>query len=212
MPETPVARSPIRPPAPVGVRDGWEVSLLRSHGRLRLADRTPLTKVLVRASGQGSLSRALSVPFGRAAHDRHGTLVVGAGPDEWLLLARPHTGDAVTSRLDRAEHELVSIVDVTHGRALVRLTGTDAHHVLAKVCAIDFSDDITANGTALRTSVAKIATDVIRDDLSGASAPERSYLLHCERSFGQYLFDSLLDAGREFDISADGFLLDDVHL
>jgi glycine cleavage system aminomethyltransferase T len=49
--------------------------------------------------------------------------------------------------------------------------------------------------------VAKLATDVIRDDIR----LERSYLLHCERSSGQYLYDALLDAGREFGIEPDGF-------
>jgi glycine cleavage system aminomethyltransferase T len=48
--------------------------------------------------------------------------------------------------------------------------------------------------------VARLATDLVRDDVAGV----RSYLLHCERSSGQHLFDSLLDAGREFGIEVDG--------
>jgi glycine cleavage system aminomethyltransferase T len=58
----------------------------------------------------------------------------------------------------------------------------------------------------LRTSVAEVATDVVRDDVR--STGERSYLLHCERSSGQYLFDALLDAGREFGVQVDGGPLD----
>ena len=57
------------------------------------------------------------------------------------------------------------------------------------------------DGAALRTAVAAVATDVIRDDLDGT----RSYLLHCERSVGQYLFDAVLRAGAEFGIEVDGF-------
>jgi glycine cleavage system aminomethyltransferase T len=49
--------------------------------------------------------------------------------------------------------------------------------------------------------VAAVATDVIRDDTGG----ERSYLLHCERSSGAYLFGALLTAGGEFGIEIDGF-------
>ena len=52
----------------------------------------------------------------------------------------------------------------------------------------------------LRTSVAKLTTDLVRDDQQGVP----SYLLHCERSYGQYLFEALLDAGAEFGIEADG--------
>ena len=32
-----------------------------------------------------------------------------------------------------------------------------------------------------------------------------SYLMHCERSSGQYLFDALLDAGADLGIDVDGF-------
>ena len=205
MPETPVARSPIRPSPPVGVREGWEVSLLRAHGGLRLADRTPLTKVLVRARVGGRVATRLGVRFGHAMADGDGTLVVGSGPGEWLLVAPPNSSNAVTSRLDTSDDDLVTVVDVTHARALMRLTGDDSHQVLAKLCAIDF-DRGAADGTALRTSVAEVATDVVRDDVR--STGERSYLLHCERSSGQYLFDALLDAGREFGVQVDGGPLD----
>jgi heterotetrameric sarcosine oxidase gamma subunit len=96
----------------------------------------------------------------------------------------------------------VSVIDVTHGRALVRLTGADAARLLSKVCAINFADAVTPNGSAFRSSVAKVATDIIRDDVG----EQRSYLLHCERSSGQYLFDALLDAGVEFGIDVDGLV------
>lgn len=211
MPDTPVARSPIRPAPPTGVRDGWEVSLLRSHAMLRLADWSPLTKVLVRTSGSGSVADRLGVPSGRAADDGNGTLVIGSGPGEWLILDRPHALDAVRTRVDTAGDELVSVVDMTHGRALVRLSGAAAPAVLSKVCAIDFADHVTPDGTAFRSSVADVVTDVVRDDVRSAGATEPSYLLHCERASGQYLFDALLDAGQEFDVEVDGFRVEDVQ-
>ena len=223
----PVARSPIAPAAPVVVMDGWEVSGRRSTAPLRLVDCTPLAKVLVRADPDGPVARHLGVGHGRSRRDRHGTLVVGSGPDEWLLLAPPGTESevaervrAVAARAATGEHDpgLVSVVELfTHGRALMRLTGADAPHLLAKVCSVDFADRVTPDGTAFRSSVAKVATDVVRDDRPGApqatppGAPQasssgtRSYLLHCERSSGQYLFDAILDAGREFGIEPDGF-------
>jgi heterotetrameric sarcosine oxidase gamma subunit len=184
------------------------VSVVRSPGALRLADRTPLAKVLVRASPHGRVASSLDTPFGRARRDRHGVLVVGSGPDEWLLLAPPGTGDVVAGRIDAGGDDPVSVIDVTHGRALMRLSGTDGHRVLAKLCAIDLSDAVTPHGAAFRSSVAEVATDVIRDDLRTSEGTLPSYLLHCERSSGQYLFDALLDAGREFAVQVDGFHLD----
>lgn len=199
----PIARSPISPAPPVTVEHGWEISARRSGADLRIMDCTPLAKVLVLASADGGVAGALGVPFGRAGRDEHGSLVVGSGPGEWLLLAPPGAGAEVAGRVEEvADERLVSVFDVTHGRALIRLTGGLAPEMLAKVCGIDFSERVTPDGAAFRSSVAKLVTDVVRDDRNG----ERSYLLHCERSSGQYLFDALVDAGDEFGIEVEGFL------
>jgi sarcosine oxidase, subunit gamma len=205
-----VARSPIASPSPVVV-DGWEVSGRRAEAALTITDCTPLTKVQVRAPIGGQAAAALGVPFGRAARaeeDTAGTLVVGSGPGEWLLLAPPGRADAIAPEAVAAQApgETVTWVDQTHGRAMVRLSGRDGPRLLAKLCGIDLDDDITPDGAAFRTSVAALATDVIRDDLPGAT---RSYLLHCERSSGQYLFDAMLRAGAEFGIEIDGFRMPD---
>ena len=198
----PVARSPISPAPPVTVEHGWEVSARRTNADLRITDRTPLAKVLVQAPPNGGIARTLGVPFGRAARDEHGTFVVGSGPGEWLLLSPPGTAPEVADRIEAVPDDgLVSVVDVTHGRTLMRISGARTPDLLAKVCAIDFSEEVTPDGAAFRSSVAKLVTDVVRDDESGV----RSYLLHCERSSGQYLFDALLDAGDEFGIEIDGF-------
>jgi heterotetrameric sarcosine oxidase gamma subunit len=199
----PVARSPIAPIPPTTVEHGWEVSARRSAAELKITDCTPLAKILVLAPTDGGLARALGVPFGRAARDTHGTLVVGSGPGEWLLLSTPGTSAEVTGRLEQIQDEgLVSVFDATHGRALMRITGARAPDLLAKVCAIDLSEAVTPNGAAFRSTVAKLVTHVVRDDRDG----EHSYLLHCERSSGQYLFDALLEAGAEYDIEVDGFV------
>jgi sarcosine oxidase, subunit gamma len=206
-----IARSPIVPAPPVVRIDGWEVSGRRAAAELTLTDCSPLTKLQVRAPIGGQAAAALGIRFGRAARDGKGTLVVGSGPGEWLLLAAPGRAaalepDAVAAR---APGEPVTWVDQTHGRALVRLSGQHGPSLLAKLCGIDLSDDITPDGAAFRTSVAALATDVIRDDLPGADGSVRSYLMHCERSSGQYLFDAMLRAGAEFGIEIDGFRMPD---
>ena len=189
----PVARSPIAPAEPVAVIDGWEISTHRAVGPLRLADLTPLAKVLVRAEPP-----FLGVAFGQAARDGHGTLVVGSGPDEWTLLGPPGSAAAIAARVPEAP--FASVVDLTHGRALVRLTGPSAADLLAKVCAIDLGERVVPDGAAFRSAVAGLVTDVVRDDRG-----DRSYLLHCERSSGRSLWDSLLDAGAELGVEVDGF-------
>ncbi|WP_028932637.1 sarcosine oxidase subunit gamma [Pseudonocardia spinosispora] len=168
---------------------------------LTLADASALVKFSVRASMD---STVLSTPFGRAQRHPSLGLVVGSGPGEWLVLAAPDSGPGPRAELDRiaaGSGEFVSVVELTHGRALVRLRGADSASLLAKLCAVDLSDAVTPNGAAFRSSVARITTDVVRDDDGGV----RSYLLHCERSSGQYLAECLLDAGTEFAIEVDAF-------
>jgi heterotetrameric sarcosine oxidase gamma subunit len=150
-----------------------------------------MPKVLVRAAPDGAVAAALGVRFGRTARDGD-TLVVGSGPGEWLVLGEPGSADALRERLERrgaASGEFASVVDLTHGRALLRLTGAGAADLLATVCAIDLSDDAVPDGAALRTPVAGLVTDLVRDDVDGIP----SYLLHCEPSTGQYLADVLLE-------------------
>jgi heterotetrameric sarcosine oxidase gamma subunit len=201
----PLARSPIAPAEPVAVVAGWQVSAVRAASpELTLTDCTPLAKVAVAARR----AEVYGVRFGRAARDPAGTLVVGSGPGEWLLIGPPGQAPALTTGLERlvgphAPDDATTWVDLTHGRALIRLTGDRAVDVLAKLSAIDLDDDLVPDGAALRTAVAAVATDVIRDDADGA----RSYLLHCERSVGQYLFDAIRRAGAEFGIGVDGFRL-----
>jgi len=183
------------------------VSTRRSSARLRLCDASGLAKVFVTGSADGVLQKAWGVGF-RSSTQRDGALVVGSGPGEWLLLGAPGAARQLTEQVrSQAGEEFVTTVDVTHGRALMRLTGDDAARMLSKVCAVDVSNAVTPDRAAFRTSVAKVSTDVVRDDLgAGGSAP--SYLLHCERSSGQYLFDCLLDAGKEFGIEPAGLNLD----
>jgi sarcosine oxidase subunit gamma len=190
------------------VRHGWEVGAGVSTSRLTLRDESPLAKVVVRAPFAGAVRDELGVPFGRTTRtDVAGVgqvLVVGAGPGEWIVLAPVGSDARLLGHLHErlaATGEFASAVDITHGRALVRLHGPDARLTLAKLCGIDLDDRTIPDGSALRTSVARIVTDLVRDDSGG----ELSYLLHCERSSGQFLADMLLDAGAEFAIETTGF-------
>lgn len=162
---------------------------------LKLSDHTDLAKVLCRADPGGSLAAALAVPYGQAVRDSDGTLVAGIAPGAWVLLSSAGSAGTVTQRIEQRtdDGEFVSVVDVTHGHSALRLSGSAAAGVLATVCAIDLSDEVTPGGTALRTQLAGITVTAIRDDADG----ERSYLMLCDRSHGRYLFDVLTDVGRE---------------
>jgi len=202
----------------VRVEAGWEVSGGRSDAALTITDCTPLAKVHLRAPWNGAMAKALGVPFGRCGREDAGPdgswLVVGSGPGEWLVLAPPGAAAAAavagwldTVAADSAPEEFVSVVDLTHGRALMRITGPDAAELMARLCGADLHDDMAPDGAALRAPVAGVATDIIRDDIRVDGAGVPSYLLHCERSSGQYLFGALVSAGESLGIGVDGFRL-----
>jgi heterotetrameric sarcosine oxidase gamma subunit len=209
MTREPLARSPIAAAPPLAVVSGWQVSTATTTAALQLSDRSQLAKVAVRAELETGTSGRLGVLFGRTARRGDGVLVVGSGPGEWLLLGAPGAAPALLAEFGdlagSGTGRLVSVVDLTHGRALMRLTGADAARALSRVCAIDLRDRALANCRALRTLLAKLAVDLIRDDVGAGEAAVPSYLLHCERSSGQYLFDRLLDAGSEFGVGVAGF-------
>ena len=155
----------------------------------------------------------LDVARGHASRDDSGGLVAGIGHEEWLLIGSPGLSlpTHLTASLNGGD-ELITIVDLTHARALIRMVGTDSAKVMSKLCAIDFGDRISPDKSAFRTSMAGLVVEVVRSDLANPfhdaadpAATSRSYLMLCERSAGQYLFDILLEAGQECGIDVEGF-------
>ena len=166
----------------------------REVGSLTLQDVSPTTKVTVRATPGTNASRRMATPFG-TSRTEGAILIAGQRPDEWMLLGPEVAIQVLMDSLDRSGH--VSVIDLTHSRALFRLTGADAAAVLEKLCNLDWSDHMTPDGAATSAPVARVTCDIIRNDLDGTP----SYLISCDRSYGQYLFDTILDAAHEFAIS-----------
>ena len=167
-------------------------------GDLMLADASATTKWLVRASAEGSVGERLNTPFGSSRAAPEGALVLGSRPGEWIVTGTAEAvGTVVDSLTGFDAAEFVTALDWTHGRALFRVTGPDAPRMLEKVCSLDWSDLMTPDGAVASASVAKVTCDIARNDVDGVP----SYLVFCDRSFGQYLFDALIDAGDEFGLA-----------
>ncbi len=198
MPErTAVARSALIGPADsTRLVGGWEVATGAGEAEAAVADLSALTKVLVKAPSTDGVEQALGVRFGRAAWD-HDRLVIGAAPGEWLVLAPVGAAHATIQHyrllLAGVTDGLTTVMDLTHGRALVRVSGPATLSVLRRLASVDLDDRFVPQGAALRTSVSRVVTDIVRADVAG----QPSYLLHCERSSGRYLVESLLAAGAD---------------
>lgn len=197
----PVARSPLALAGAPMVIDGWEYSSGPASAPVVVADRSAMAKLHLRATDERSVSREVGARFGRAAW-MGSRLVVGSGPDEWLIVGPPGHASQIADELEVTVRGATSgpavVVDLTHGRALLRLSGPETMALLGRVTAVDLDDRLVPNGSALRTSVARVVTDLVRDDYEG----QPSFLLHCERSSGRYLQQSLLAAGSDLGAAA----------
>ena len=181
----------------------FESPVVRSYdtvdsGDLLLIDISATTKWLVRASGSpDAVAERLGAPFGSSSTAAGGATVLGSRPGEWILVGTAGAvAEAVEGLSQLDSSDFVSCLDWTHGRALFRVTGNEATRMLEKVCSLDWSDPMTPDGAVASASVAKVTCDIARNDVDGVA----SYLVFCDRSFGQYLFDALIDAGDEFGL------------
>lgn len=192
----PVARSPLALAGAATVIDGWEYSSGPESGPVVVADRSAMAKVHLRAPADDAVGSALGARFGRAAWVG-GRLVIGSGPGEWLVVGPPGHAARIADELGTAVRGASAgqavLVDLTHGRALVRVSGPETMALLSRLTAVDLDDRLVPNGSALRTSLARVVTDLVRDDVEGSP----SFLMHCERSSGRYLQQSLLAAGSD---------------
>jgi heterotetrameric sarcosine oxidase gamma subunit len=132
------------------------------------------------------------------------TLVVGVAPREWLVFGGAGTASTLVATWSgRLRAPGCVAIDLTHARAAMRLTGPIGAAVLSRLCALDVA--AMPDGTSAGTLVAGVVTGIVRDDaLDGPS-----WLLHCDRSYGQSLADALLEAGRDLGLEPGGD--DDAH-
>lgn len=111
------------------------------------------------------------VPIGRSRRTGD-TLMLAVAPAEWIVVGPDPGGDAV---------------DLSHVRASIRVSGARARELMSYVCALDLGDLMTPAGSAARTLVAGVATELVRDDQAG----EISFLLMMSRSFARSVWDRL---------------------
>ncbi|MGH7498903.1 MAG: hypothetical protein ACREL3_08635, partial [Gemmatimonadales bacterium] len=124
--------------------------------------------------------------------------------DRYFIETAPAAEGALCRRLEEQavrSHRFVTPTDVTHGWAEICVVGQKSRELLSKLCGLNLEAAADyPDGTAVETSVAKIYQLVIRRDLG----PVPAYFLVGARSLGAYLWDALMQAGREWSIGTVG--------
>nr|WP_283949706.1 sarcosine oxidase subunit gamma family protein [Limobrevibacterium gyesilva] len=78
-------------------------------------------------------------------------------PDAWMLVAPRGSEGALAARIKAACGDAGSVVDQTHGRTVLHISGRRAAWVLAKLCRVDLHPSAFGPGRVAVTPVADLA-------------------------------------------------------
>ena len=153
-------------------------------------------------SGDAGFRRSVSAVLGvgpvaepLTAVRRCDVAMLWLGPDEWLVVTPDRRAGRIERELrDALEGQHAALTDVSHSRAILALSGPDARSLLAKGCPLDLHPRGFGPGRCAQSRLAKC--QMLIHQVGEAPAFE----IHVSRSFAQYAWTWLMDAGREFGI------------
>ena len=171
-----------------------EVSTARE--RLALADETSNGKLLLEGDQAESV---LMAAFGLSSlrinegcdgiyRLRNDLFFISTPPDREV-----RTQKKLTTTLKTSE-QFVTVTDITHGRSEIRVIGPNSQELLSKVCGLAFHSSAFPNETAKQSSLAKTTQLIIRRDIGELP----TFSIIGAQSLGPYVWDTLMEAGREF--------------
>ena len=174
------------------VKHGWEIAASFGDGgaerraafeAVALADVSWLGKFECKGPWAASLA-GRSVPGG---------VPCPVTPERLLWVVDPASVDSARQALEnmRAGQSRCYLIDTSSVHASFELVGPHVNEVLCKLASAR-----PEVGTPIFASVGGVRSLFIRS--------ERALQLHFQREFGEYLWESLLDAGKEFGIRAIG--------
>ena len=117
----------------------------------------------------------------------NGLAAMWLGPNEWLLSGEGELTN-LSAVLSGHRHALIPNGD---GQQIIVLSGPRAGDILAKLCPLDFAGVDLVPDRCARSILAGIGMLVVPQQDGG-------YHVHVARSFADYAWRILLDAGQEF--------------
>ena len=195
-PAVPRRRSPLAAAYSPG-----DYGALGSDGpKVMLSERPGLTTVQVECAAADiqtvadRLQQALGQRPPETANTSHGddTLrLIWAGPARWHL-TEPDGRDLEAELFDALSGTEAAVVDLSHSRAVIRLAGPEARHVLAKGSGLDFHAQVFTPGACAQTALFHVAVLIdCRDDTP-------SFDIYAARGLACSLWQSLSHAAAEY--------------
>ena len=203
--------------ARLGEHDGWqcpegyagiEDELRTVRSGVGLADVSPAAKLDVRGNDVlSAIARRLSLPApvtGTVTHlsppvsTRNGLLCC-LTPLHARLFVPADTAARIATRWARAHAAdtrpvRARLTDVTSAYTVIQVSGPRGREVLRKLTALDLGTEAFLDLACAQTGIAGVHALILRADMRALL----SFQVCCGREFGAFVWDAILDAGREF--------------
>jgi aminomethyltransferase len=128
--------------------------------------------------------------------------------DQFFIHLDPGKEDAAAKTLSGAlkkSGELITVTDITHGRADLLLIGPRSTQLLSRLCSLDFHPGHFPDLCAKQSSVAKTRQLILRHDIKPQDgAPILAFSLIGARSLAAYLWRTIQEAGHDLDLAPIG--------
>ncbi len=176
---------------------GGEVT--RTPG-LVLSERRPLSMVQVESDAAGaeevidSVARTIGLAPPAAPNSMAGDDILAIhwiGPNRWLAVESA-ARDLESLLRDALADTEAAVVDLSHGRAAIRLAGRMAREVLAKGAGLDFHPKVFGPKVSAQTVLFHVSV------LIACLDDRPAFEIHGPRGFARSLWESLADACAEY--------------
>lgn len=171
------------------------------RGPITAKEITGLTMVEVAAwDGDGNkIAKAVKAALGLALPtEAHGAVLEGEhsalwlGPNRWLILSAEDCGRELHQALDG----IAAVIDQSHSRTAVEISGSSVTALLSKGCSLDFHPAAFPAGRCKATHFAHLSILIQR-------LSEDSFRLYLPRSFSASAWEWLTDAASEYSLTVD---------
>ena len=132
-----------------------------------------------------------------AVESKQGALVLRLSQKEiWVLADIETQGEGFTNlRQQQAPKKGCYALYNQDSHAWLAMTGANLAETMAKVCGVDLRAENFPIGAIAQTSVARVNVIVVHHKMNGVPC----FSIFCDSAAAEYMWDSLLDAMKEFD-------------
>lgn len=182
-------------------RSRFPASQARTGGRsgdapLAIVERAAtLVQVTARKGRQAELSAAIARTLGldlpeagrvASAADK---AALWLQPGSWLIAAPAEQRSELPNTLAQALSGIAAVVDQSHGRCVIEISGSEARAVLARLCRLDLHERVFAPGHSAATLVGHVSCLIHR---MGGETP--CFRLLVGSTFAEWLLDEITAA------------------